>query len=83
MPSPQFVAGALIAVGIVLVVLAVVQATVCGGGYSLLYVGIASILIGAGVALLGGVFVAIPAGIIGIILMVIGYLYATGAGCTL
>ena len=82
MPSPQFVAGALIAVGVVLAFFGFLNAAACDGGYLLAYLGIAAILIGSGVALLGGTLVIIPTGILGVILLILGWHFASGVpGC--
>jgi hypothetical protein len=83
MPSPQFIAGALIVLGIVVAYIGAIQSGPCAFANSLEFYGVAAFLVGGGISLLGAWVVSIPAAILGIVLLVIGVVIGAGAGCTI
>lgn len=82
MPSAPAVAG--IVVGLVFILLGVINLPTCNGGLSLILFGAGMLAIAAGSIFVGGVPVAVGAGIFGVALIVAGVIVQGGAsaGCT-
>jgi len=81
MPTLQFVAGIVIAIGAVVIFFGALSGAACSGGPALVDFGIGAILVGVGIALLGATPVVIPMSILGVVLLAVGWHFGQVAGC--
>jgi len=81
MPSLQFAAGVVIAIGGVFVVFGVLSGALCGGGQAFIDFGVAALLVGVGLAMLGALPVLGATIPMGILLIGAGWYLGQLVGC--